>query len=373
MKIAFTLPQLEPYSPRGLALSTIVHEVSRQLVLQGHSVMVFTITDPLGVYPEPTVVQVPGAHSWSRVSRKLARLVRRPTRTVEDRWRRAVAESIAAHRERIDVVVSMNDVEIHREIARVAPATARVPWLQNELGDEASIAAAIRSVDQVLCCSQFIAQTVARRAGGIRTAVVHSGVNTDEFQADALPNPGARPRLLFVGRLDPNKGPDALVAAATAAAARGITSSVTVAGPPISYSLVGLRYDDWLDRLMKDLGAIGGRFVGRVERHDLPALYHEHDATFVLSRADEPFGLVALEAMASGNLVVTSGRGGLVEATGGHAIEVDPDDVSAITRVIDQLAHNDQGLEDRRLAGARWASTRDWSLVATELVSALEP
>ena len=58
----------------------------------------------------------------------------------------------------------------------------------------------------------------------------------------------------------------------------------------------------------------------------------------VPSRWAEPFGLTALEAMASGAALLCSGRGGLAEVVGEVAVRIDPDDVAGMAECLVRLA-----------------------------------
>lgn len=58
----------------------------------------------------------------------------------------------------------------------------------------------------------------------------------------------------------------------------------------------------------------------------------------VPSRWHEPFGLAALEAMASGAALVCSSRGGLLEVAGRAALYADPDEPGALARAFLDLA-----------------------------------
>ncbi len=58
----------------------------------------------------------------------------------------------------------------------------------------------------------------------------------------------------------------------------------------------------------------------------------------VPSRWQEPFGLTALEAMASGAALICSPRGGLPEVAGDAALYADPDDPAALADAILALA-----------------------------------
>jgi D-inositol-3-phosphate glycosyltransferase len=116
--------------------------------------------------------------------------------------------------------------------------------------------------------------------------------------------PDGRPMLLFVGRLDAIKDLDLLLA--SVAQMRTDATLHIVGGDPDG--------DPELDRLRAlawDLG-IGDRvrFPGAVAQRDLPDYYRATDALVVTSRY-ESFGLVAVEALASGAPVVAAEVGGL--------------------------------------------------------------
>jgi len=67
------------------------------------------------------------------------------------------------------------------------------------------------------------------------------------------------------------------------------------------------------------------------------------------SRVAEALGLSALEAHAAGAAVVSSGRGGLKEASGPYAVYVEPIEARGLAQAIDSLIRDD----DRRIAIAR--------------------
>jgi glycosyltransferase involved in cell wall biosynthesis len=76
----------------------------------------------------------------------------------------------------------------------------------------------------------------------------------------------------------------------------------------------------------------------------------------VPSRWQEPFGLTALEAMASGAALICSDRGGLPDVAGPAALYADPDAPEALAEAIVRLA-TDPGLR-ARLAEAGLARAR---------------
>ena len=85
----------------------------------------------------------------------------------------------------------------------------------------------------------------------------------------------------------------------------------------------------------------------------------------VPSRWPEPFGLTALEAMASGAALVSSGRGGLAELTAGAALRVDPDRPDALADALRRLANDPS--ERRRLAEAGRLRAREYDLPAARI------
>jgi hypothetical protein len=121
--------------------------------------------------------------------------------------------------------------------------------------------------------------------------------------------------VLFVGRVQPHKGPDLLVRAVAAAVAdrpdvrRRLL--VTVLGGPSGPD--GRTAAD-LDDLARELGVADLlSWRGPVPRDELARWYRAADVVAVPSR-HESFGLVALEAQAAGTAVLAARAGGLVTA-----------------------------------------------------------
>ena len=142
--------------------------------------------------------------------------------------------------------------------------------------------------------------------------MVPLGVDLDRFQPQD--KDAARAELglegqrivLFVGRIEPLKGIDILINA-TAMLDSDVDCSVLIVGGDDES-------DGELDQLRdltKDQG-IENRvaFVGAIDRDKLPLYYNAADVCVVPSHY-ESFGLVAVEAMASGIPVVASRVGGL--------------------------------------------------------------
>ena len=150
----------------------------------------------------------------------------------------------------------------------------------------------------------FVSETTRAhaRARGLElpdTSVLPSGI-APGFQPDTAPREW-RGRLLYVGRIDPRKG------VATAIEALSHTADTTLevvgTGPP--------EHLDELAALARSLGVEARvRFAGASPPEALPAVYRAADAVIFPALWSEPWGLVPLEAMATGRPVVATGRGG---------------------------------------------------------------
>jgi glycogen synthase len=115
--------------------------------------------------------------------------------------------------------------------------------------------------------------------------------------------------IVFVGRLVTDKGAHVLIDALALLAARGIHPAVSIVGlgPELAHLEAQVRLRQ-LDKQVRFCGSLGGAA--------LSDLLNRHRVMVVPSIWDEPFGIVALEGIACGCVVVGSNAGGLPEAIG---------------------------------------------------------
>lgn len=191
--------------------------------------------------------------------------------------------------------------------------------------------------------------------------VVGSGIDRRDFPPrEAKPRPWGG-RLLGVGRLEPRKGFDTVVAALPQL-------------PDVTLELVGVPHPEHLSELERQADGLGVRdrlTVGAVPRAELAARYAQADAVVFPSRWDEPFGLVPLEAMSQATPVVATRRGGSAEylRDGHNCLEVPPDDPTAVADAVRRLA-GDAGLRDHLVRGGLETAER---FSVDRLADLLEP
>jgi glycogen synthase len=167
----------------------------------------------------------------------------------------------------------------------------------------------------------FISRTQRERTerslGALPDArIANAGVDGRLFKA--APEQPWRWRLLYCGRVDPRKGIDLAVASLPLLPDEA-TLAVVGDGDPA--------HREELERLARELDVGDRVHFERVDRARLADTFAESDTLLFPVRWDEPWGLVPLEAMAVGLLVVASGRGGSSEylSDGENCLLADPD------------------------------------------------
>jgi len=377
MNICFIMYPLEYYSPvSGGALATIAYELAKPLIAAGHSVTVLSPSKGDVFYDVGTVVQIAGCR------REDVSVIRRAICKLEEkryRWdipyyrvyRKSIVKALRVMRAPPDVVVLNNDLASARYVSGAVPAMRIYVAIHNENRTrQRDFAAADGCVEKYVAVSQYIKDWTVRQhnVAAERVAVLHSGIDLETFfpRPDYL-EPVAKPRVLFIGRTDPNKGPDIAADAVAALRQEGIGIDLTVAGGTWFYGHNPA--DPYLLKLIEKVKAAGGKYIGPVGRKDVPALVREHDIAMVLSRSNEPFGLVVLEAMASGLAVVASNRGGLPEACGGAARLLDPDDFKAVVDNLRELATIPEALRVAKRNSVARAAECAWEKRAEELLA----
>lgn len=177
-----------------------------------------------------------------------------------------------------------------------------------------------------------------------RSTVMYSGIDLDDFPLDrSTRHDEFKWRLLYVGRIDPRKGIETLL------------RCLPLLPDKARASIVGSGDEAELARLRSiaaELGICDRVSFGSLDRRDLRAMYEQADVVVFPSTWAEPFGLVPVEAMASGTPVLGTGTGGSNEflIDGFNCLRFRPSDHEMLGAQIERLA-NDEPLRRELLQG----------------------
>lgn len=279
-------------------------------------------------------------------------------------------------------------------LVHTAHTLAKVKNARLAAGDRPEPASRILGEEQVVAEADHLVANTRTEAGELidwygagadRVSVVEPGVDLDRFRPVApgraesdraatrrrLGLPVRGQLVAFVGRIQPLKAPDVLLRAVAALRQRDPAAvadlTVVIAGGPSGSgfdrpdALIDLAKTLRVDDLVRFLPPLGGA--------DLPALFRAADLVAVPSY-NESFGLVALEAQASGTPVLAAAVGGLVTAVrdGYSGMLVDGHDPTDWGRAIGRLLAA-PGLLDRLGRGAvAHARQFSWARTAAGLL-----
>ena len=375
MRFVFINMPIEFYSPTsGGAIATIIAMTTKNLLAMGHEVKILSILDDNVPYSLGSLIEL-------KVRRREAMgIVERKLRGLQNRlcqwdWP-AYGEYLAQVRKSLrtadvkcqDCIISFNDLQLARYLPQYRNHWV---WLQNECFSNTNrVRRTVRRLRGMLCCSEYIREWTISRYSVPDDSIytLHSGVDREQFKPGEQSPTSTGLRCLFVGRLDPNKGVDLAIQAVAAVVKRGLPVCLSIVGGTWFYGNDSDGSHTYLRQLTELSLGQPVNFLGHRSREQLPEIYRSHDLAFVLSRSNEPFGLVTLEAMASGCAVIASNRGGLPEACGGAATLVDPDDLGSIVRALTSMAEQPTNLAEAKQAAIERCVQADWSAVAQNLV-----
>ncbi|MDX1933800.1 MAG: glycosyltransferase family 4 protein [Capsulimonadales bacterium] len=225
---------------------------------------------------------------------------------------------------------------------------------------------------RVIVCTEFMRGEIqySLHTPTDKIDIIYNGVKINEFagpftgpERAAFRNRFAAPfekMIFFIGRMVREKGAQMLIEALPRVRAQYTDAKLVIAGG-------GQR--DHLEQLARNLGC--GEtvlFTGRVSDEDRDRLYQVADVA-VYPSLYEPFGIVALEAMAARVPVVVSNAGGLPEVvqhdvTGTVTYVNDPDSLAwGIVRVLKDPAFAEQMAD---AAYERLKVVFNWDVIAEQ-------
>lgn len=283
------------FFPSTGGIETASNLLAREFVALGHEVRVITQTEGNGAFPFP-VIRQPGVL-------KLLRQVR---------WCAVFLQNNISLRTLWPLLFVRRPLFI-----------AHQTWIANSDGSDGWRQRLKRFVLRhatSLAISRAIAEPLP-------TPSIQVGNPYDDEVFKDLPTGSRSRELIFVGRLVSDKGADLLLEAMSMLEAK---PQLTIAGDGPERAR--------LEKQAFDLG-LQARvdFIGSQTSEQLAKVLREHQILVVPSRWQEPFGIVALEGIACGCVVVGSAEGGLAEAIGPCGVTFPNGDARSLANILARL------------------------------------
>lgn len=221
---------------------------------------------------------------------------------------------------------------------------------------------ALEKVSGRIAVSEAARRTLVDHLGG-DAVLIPNGVRVSAF-ADVVPAPrGPGPRLAFLGRIDePRKGLAVLLAAWPEIRRAHPDATLVVMGPgDAETALADLPVNE----------RAGIEMLGLLDDEQKARQLAAADLYIAPNTGGESFGIVLLEAMAAGTVVLASdlsafervldhGRAGATFATG---------DAADLARTASALISDPQRREQLAAAGSRRARAFDWPSIARRIIA----
>ena len=237
-------------------------------------------------------------------------------------------------------VLCQNNPSLAAYLATTLRHVRVIHHFQNQLLMTANVLDRYRNADVVsTAVSPFTADWLLERYAIRCAAVVPNGVDLAHFHPGRRRPTNGPVRLGFVGRTGWEKAPDLLLSAAQLLAARGHVFEVQIVG---SNHWGRFTKDDYQVQLSGCVDALAAQGIavhrlGHISRPAIPDAFARADVHVTTSRWEEPFGMVTLEAMASGCAVVATATGGTTEIVRGAGLLVPKDDPVALADALEPL------------------------------------
>jgi glycosyltransferase involved in cell wall biosynthesis len=207
---------------------------------------------------------------------------------------------------------------------------------------------------------QFAADYLRKKAAAeglpvTSSTLIYWGVDLDKFPY-VTRTEGLTKRVLYVGQVVPHKGVHTAIETLGLLVGRGHEVTLTIAGGSVQ--------PEYIDRLREQITDLGIEervaWAGFVGRDDLPQLYADHHIFLFPSEWNEPFGIVLLEAMASGMAVVSTARAGSAEIVedNHNALVFESGNAAQAARMVERLMMDNTLFENMRLNARQTVETR---------------
>ncbi len=220
-----------------------------------------------------------------------------------------------------------------------------------------------RAIHGLIAVSETARASTAKYFPG-NYRVISNGVDVDLFRPDVEPIPelnNSRPKILFLGRFEPRKGLKYLLMALPEVVREIPDVQLVVVGTGI----LGYAYQSYLNKSLEKNVYWAGLIPGELR----PRYYRSCDIFCSPAIGYESFGIVLLEAMATGRPVVASDITGYrkVMTSGKEGFLVPPRDTSALARVLVKILKEPELARQLGENGRKRALEFSWKNIAGEV------
>lgn len=217
-------------------------------------------------------------------------------------------------------------------------------------------------VDYTLVNSEYTAEQYRKIYGILKTEVVYPGVDISEFPACPAEK---EDYVLCVSRLTKFKRIDLVLDAMSLLKQKGISKKLVIVGDGeergnLNAQSKELSLDDTVT------------FTGKVNRNLLISYYARAECV-VFPGADEPFGIVPIEAQAAWTPVIATRSGGPIESVidGETGFLVEPNSVDELAERISYLDKNKEVVESMGILGRKNVENRfSWDRSTEQILQA---
>jgi glycogen synthase len=222
----------------------------------------------------------------------------------------------------------------------------------------------LNSADHIITVSNFTKDLLIKEYGidPDKIDVVHNATSHQNHQSPTNDQCAItkHPMILFLGRLTVQKGPFHFLEAARIVHEHNPEARFVIAGD--GYLLPEL-IDRSCDMGLQDIVI----FAGKVSGNEVNELYKKASC-FVMPSTSEPFGLVALEAMAFNTPVIVSKQSGVREVTP-HSFQVDFWDIDKLADCIITVLREGPLADQLRSEGGNTLQHLTWENQASKVIS----
>ena len=360
------------YYPYVGGIADHIHYLATELRRRGHTVKI--LTSSFGGTTMETLDHTPDEEHVFRVGRALLVPTNRSFARVPTAWRPTHQVRRYFEKGRFDIV------HIHGTLGPSLPivslrASNAVNVFTFHADFRRSLAYVIlkplldpyfKMIHGLIAVSERARDSTARYFPGT-WRIIPNAIDVDFFRPDVPAMPGlddGRPRVLFLGRFEPRKGLKYLLMALPEIVRQVPDFQLVAVGTgPFGYA-----YREFLDRKLADHVV----WPGLIPSEERPRYYRSCDVYCSPATGNESFGIVLLEAMATGRPVVASDIDGYRKVMGADNREgllVPPCDPDALAGAIVRLLRDPAGRELMGRAGREKALCYSWPRITDEIES----